>query len=446
MDTPICSFLEKYLASGTVRLHMPGHKGSAVTGPEPWDITEIRGADELFHPNGIIRSSEENAAHLFGSGRTLYSTEGSSLCVRAMVYLALAQARAEGRPTLILAGRNVHKSFLSAAALLDAQVEWLWPENPDSLLSCLVTPEGLETALSRLPAPPAAVYVTSPDYLGHMLDIGGLKAVCLRHSVPLLVDNAHGAYLRFLREDMHPLRYGADLCCDSAHKTLPALTGGAYLHIGKNAPASYFENARRAMELFATSSPSYLILRSLDACNALLAGAFPEQLQKLAARAEGLKTHLSALGYPVIGDEPAKLTLAPKAYGYTGDRLHGILRQNGMECEFSDPDHLTAMLSPCLGEEALERLESVLSAVTPGAPISARPPRAPRPRRAFTLREAMLSPSEELPIEKAVGRAISDSALHCPPCVPVLAWGEIADEDALGCYQYYGMKTCRVIK
>ena len=445
MDTPIRSFIDKYVSSGTLRLHMPGHKGRSVTGPEPWDITEIDGADELFHPNGIIRRSEENASSLFASGSTLYSTEGSSLCIRAMVYLALTWARTQGRPPLILAGRNAHKSFLSAAALLDAQVEWLWPENPDSLLSCRITPEGLDQALFSLPFPPAAVYVTSPDYLGYILDISSLKAVCQRHSVPLLVDNAHGAYLRFLSEDRHPLRFGADLCCDSAHKTLPALTGAAYLHIGKDAPDGFFQNARRAMELFATSSPSYLILRSLDVCNTILAGAFPEQLQSLVLEADDLKRRLSSKGYPLAGDEPAKLTVAPKSYGYTGDRLHGILRENDIECEFSDPDYLTAMLSPAFGKEALRQLERVLSQVPRLPSIPERPPEAPHPKRARSLREAMLAPSEVLPAEKAFGRILSDMALHCPPCVPILAWGETADEKAIRCMKYYGIKTCRVM-
>ena len=114
MKTPICDFVQRYKDSSPVRFHMPGHKGKTHLGPEPWDITEIAGADELYHPTGIIRESEENASSLFGSARTVYSTEGSSLCIRAMVYLALLNAKVQGRKPVIFAGRNAHKTFLSA--------------------------------------------------------------------------------------------------------------------------------------------------------------------------------------------------------------------------------------------------------------------------------------------------------------------------------------------
>ena len=232
MTTPVADFLRAYAASGTARLHMPGHKGRGPLGCEAWDLTEISGADSLYEAAGVIAESEENAAALFGSGATFYSTGGSSQCVKAMLFLAL-QNRPAGTPPVILAARNVHKSFVHAAALLDFEPLWLWPEEGtgSSLCACPITAEGLERALEALPAPPAAVYVTSPDYLGNLADIPALAEVCHAHKTPLLADNAHGAYLCFLAPSRHPLDLGADLCCDSAHKTLPVLTGGAYLHV-----------------------------------------------------------------------------------------------------------------------------------------------------------------------------------------------------------------------
>ena len=236
MKTPICDFVSAYAAADPLRLHMPGHKGVPVLGAEPLDITEVPGADVLYDARGVIAESEGIAAGLFGSGRTLYACEGSSLAVRAMLYLALLADGGGGARPLVLAGRNAHRSFLSAAALLDFDVEWLRPQPADSRLTCRVTPDALDARLAALPRRPAAVYVTSPDYLGHMVDVAGLSAVCRRYGVPLLVDNAHGAYLRFLPADAHPMTLGADMCCDSAHKTLPVLTGGAYLHISASAP------------------------------------------------------------------------------------------------------------------------------------------------------------------------------------------------------------------
>ena len=219
MTTPVWDFLKGYRREG--RLHMPGHKGAGPLGCERWDITEVAGADSLYEASGIIAESEGNAAALFGSGATFYSTEGSSQCIKAMLFLALRH-RPAGTPPVILAARNVHKSFVHAAALLDFEPLWLWPEEgTSSLCACPVTAEGLERALRALPAPPAAVYVTSPDYLGNLADISALAAVCHAHGTLLLADNAHGAYLRFLSPSLHPLDQGADLCCDSAHKTLP---------------------------------------------------------------------------------------------------------------------------------------------------------------------------------------------------------------------------------
>ena len=111
MDTPICDFVRGYARSGALRLHMPGHKGEGPLGMEALDITEIPGADSLYEADGVIAQSEKNASALFGAP-TLYSTEGSSLCIRAMLALVQRHAAAQGRRPMIAAGRNAHKTFL----------------------------------------------------------------------------------------------------------------------------------------------------------------------------------------------------------------------------------------------------------------------------------------------------------------------------------------------
>ncbi|MEG1684064.1 MAG: amino acid decarboxylase, partial [Oscillospiraceae bacterium] len=279
METPIADFVNAYLQSGVSRLHMPGHKGCGPLGCERLDITEIAGADELYQAEGIIARSEHNAATLFGTAATFYSTEGSSQCIRAMLYLALLHAPSGGERPVIVAARNAHQSFVLAAALLDLEIVWLWAEELDvSLCRCNVSPEQLERALKRLPRPPVAVYITAPDYLGSTPDIAALAETAHRFGTPLLVDNAHGAYLKFLPHSTHPMDLGADLCCDSAHKTLPVLTGGAYLHVSHRAPADFIENGKRALALFGSTSPSYLILQSLDLVNRRLAEDYPNCL------------------------------------------------------------------------------------------------------------------------------------------------------------------------
>lgn len=446
MDTPICDFVKQYEKRGALRLHMPGHKGERFLGMEPMDITEIPGADVLYHADGIIQKSQENAARLFGAKKTLYSAEGSSLSIRAMLYLAMQYARQTARRPLILAGRNAHKTFMTAAALLDLEVCWLYPENSDALLSCEITPRQLEEALRAMPQMPCAVYITSPDYLGNQADIRGLSRVCRKMQVPLLVDNAHGAYLRFLSLSLHPMDLGADLCCDSAHKTLPVLTGGGYLHIAPEAPALFSELAPEAMALFASTSPSYLILQSLDAANAYLSKGYPEKLHRLAERIKALKGRLKAHGFSMAGTEPIKLTLAPKSFGYTGEGLAEYLAARGIYCEFSDPDFVTLMFTPEIDEAAFRRLEAALLALPPLAPITLPAPLPGQPRRALSIRDALFAPAVELSIEKCLGRVLASSHIACPPAIPILICGEIIDEAALRCFRYYGVTHCRVVR
>ena len=158
---------------------MPGHKGENVLGIEHLDLTEIEGADVLYDAHGIILESEQNASERFGTEKTLYSTEGSSLSIRAMLYLATVYGASSGKKNCILAGRNAHKAFLNAVALLDIEVEWLYGTT-DSLLCCQITPDILEQRLTHMEQKPVALYLTSPDYLGNVADIAALSAVCRR--------------------------------------------------------------------------------------------------------------------------------------------------------------------------------------------------------------------------------------------------------------------------
>ena len=436
MKTPICDFVKAYGDSGAIRLHMPGHKGVCRLGCEGGDITEIGGADVLYHSGGIIRESEQNAAALFGAARTVYSAEGSSLCIRGMLYLAMQHT---GRRTF-LAGRNAHATFVTACALLDAEVEWLW--GGDTLSTCAVTAEMVESVLVETAEKPAAVYVTSPDYLGNTLDVNAIAEVCHRYGVLLLVDNAHGAYLRFLAEDRHPISLGADLCCDSAHKTLPVLTGGAYLHLS-SALAELGDAAEHALSLFASTSPSYLILQSLDACNAYLNDGFKQDLATCCERVAELKSALTTKGYTFVGDEPMKITLATKGYGYTGDKVAAYLEGEGIVCEFADPDYVVMMFAPSTD---FERVRTALCALPKREALTDTPPKMSRPQVKMSLREALFAPAEVLPLDRCVGRVLASSTVSCPPAVPILVDGEAVDDSAVALFDYYGYSELRVVK
>ena len=443
MNTPIVDFVKKYVKNEPLRLHMPGHKGVSLLGFESFDLTEIDGADALYHACGIIQESERNASELFGS-ETFYSCEGSSLCIRAMIYLTAMYAKSVGKTPIIAAGRNAHKTFLSGAALLDVDIEWIYPQNADSYISCNISPSELDVFLDSSNA--AAVYLTSPDYLGNILDIQALSAVCHRHGVLLLVDNAHGAYLKFLSTSIHPIDLGADLCCDSAHKTLPALTGSAYLHISKNAPRIFAENAKNALALFGSTSPSYLVLQSLDAVNRYLSEGYRERLSAFVGELQARKELLLRHGYYFLGNEPLKLTIDAKRYGYMGNELADILSKENMVCEFSDPDVTTMMLTPETGVSGLDRLTKFLISIPQKEEITARPPKLDAPLKVMSIREATLSPSETVSANDGLGRVLASVNIACPPAIPIIVGGESIDENALKLFEYYGIDKYEVIK
>ncbi len=442
--TPICDFVRSYKEKEGTRLHMPGHKGRAFLGCEAYDITEVKGADALYEADGIIAESETIATSLFDSGRTLYSTEGSSQCIRAMLYLCSTMAE-KGEKPLILAARNVHKAFVYAAALLDLEVEWLWPEGDSrSLCSCIISADNLDRRLSALPKKPCAVYVTCPDYLGGMTDISALAEVCHKHGTLLAVDNAHGAYLHFLKPSQHPLDLGADICCDSAHKTLPVLTGGAYLQIGKNAPAHFSGQAKQALELFGSTSPSYLILASLDNCNACLSDNYPQKLAECCGKLSGLRNTLREQGWRVEGTDPLRITIhAPD--GMSGVGLAEQLRQHNIECEYADPEFLVLMATPENSDEDFSRLLSALGknhrSYTGKIPL----PMA-KGASAYSIRQALFSPHESISTETALGRICATPAVSCPPAIPIAVPGEIIGETALELFRYYGFNTVEVVK
>lgn len=468
MTTPIVDFVRRYAQSGTSRLHMPGHKGQSLLGFEPWDITEIKGADELYGADGIIAQSEANATRLFGTVHTYYSTEGSSQCIRAMLCLALQAAPAAGQRPVLLAARNAHKALLYAAALLDFDIQWLWPAPQDAgaLCSCPVSAAKLTGALQGLVQQgkrPFGVYITSPDYLGGVQDIAALAEVCKDFCVPLLVDNAHGAYLRFLPQGgQHPIALGAAMCCDSGHKTLPVVTGGAYLHLGKNAPVQDEAAMRNALALFGSTSPSYLILQSLDKCNQILSEGYPLRLLQCCGHLARLRRELNEAaaakhcpGPLALESEPLKVTLDAAVLGLSGTELAEKLRAAKIECEYADPRYLVLMFTPDNPPQDFERLSAAVLRI---AEELAGPVTLPEEtagefaelerglHRRCTIRQAVFAPQEQLPAEQAVGRICAMPTVSCPPAIPIVVSGEQITPAAAAWMKRYHVEEVSVIR
>ncbi|MCH5193030.1 MAG: aminotransferase class I/II-fold pyridoxal phosphate-dependent enzyme [Oscillospiraceae bacterium] len=445
MNTPIYDFLQKYSESGTVRAHMPGHKGKSpfddcgFGDAFGYDITEIKGADSLFEADGIIAESEKNASVLFGTAATFFSAGGSTLCIQTMLAAVCNTGGA------VICGRNSHRSVINACVLLDLEPCWIYPDYQDgSAVSGKITAEAVREAIKEYAEKkPSCVFMTSPDYLGQVADIKAIAEVCHDAGLPLLVDNAHGAYLAFLEKSLHPIALGADMCCDSAHKTLPVLTGGAYLHMGNE---KYIGDAKRCMALFGSTSPSYLIMASMDLCNKYLAEDFQARLKKTIDALDGMKERLSPV-YTICPSEPLKLSIYALPCGLTGYELADRLRENGTEPEYADGTHVVMMFSPAGTEEDLARTETALQSVRMPR-IFLEPPlfEPSRPERAMSPRKAFFAEKESVPIEKSVGRVAAESVTVCPPCVPAVASGEVIDENVVKILKMYSIFSVNVVK
>lgn len=442
MDTPIYDFLAEYAASGAVRCHMPGHKGQSVTGflsdASALDITEISGADSLFEADGIIAQSERNMSRLYHTVATAYSAGGSTLCIQAM----LALMKQEGRQ--VIAVRNVHRAFLNACVLLDIDPVWIIPDYSGGILSGEIDAAEVKHILEKC-GKPACLYVTSPDYTGKTADIRALEKLCHKYDAKLLVDNAHGAHLAFLPENIHPIELGADLCCDSAHKMLPALTGGAMLHTSCN---EYADKLKQAMSMFGSTSPSYLIMASLDLCNKYICEEINGDIAANLRNIEKLKNHFGKK-LSFADSEPFHITVKAAGSGYDGNELAYRLRENGAECEYSDSSLLILLMSPMSRTEDYAKLtaalDNALALSHKKAPVHEKLIMA-LPKKAMTLREAALAPSEEISVDKAEGRICASVKVPCPPAIPIAASGEIIDRSCVEIFRRYNIPTVMAVR
>lgn len=427
MKTPIHDFLAKYASQAPVRCHMPGGKDN------PLDITEIDGADSLFECNGIIKASEKNAAAVFGSGKTLYSCGGSTLAIQTMLALAKAYNPRKNR---VAASRYCHKSLISACVLLNLDVDWI---EPLSFLSCEIAPEAVEGAINDSTL---CVFAQSIDYYGGECDISSISEVCKKHGLPLLTDNAHGAYRVFTHN--HPMLQGADLSADSAHKTLPCLTGGAYLHINRNAPKIFTERAKEMMSLFGSSSPSYLILDSLDLCNRHIA-LEKEKAEKTMEEIERLKANLRDIGCTLRQSDPMRITLDAEKIGYSGFQLSRELAKNNVICEYADQKYTVMLFSTSQPLTDFPKILAAAKNITKKTPLESPSLSLSIPEAAMSLKTAVFSPSEEIPLKRAQGRICASVTAPCPPCVPVIMPGEIFSEREIAALGLWGVENVRVL-
>lgn len=444
--TPIREAVEGFLAKGRAPFHMPGHKGR---GGESlgikYDITEVEGVDSLYHAQEAILECEQRYAKHYGTSGSFLSAGGSTLCIQAMLALAAQRGRR------IIAGRMIHSAAVAAMALLGLEPIWIYtptaasPKEGIEGLSLQVTAQQVEEALSRNPDA-AAVYLTSPDYFGQLADVQSISEVCRKAGVPLLIDNAHGAHLQFF--GCHPMQLGADLCCDSLHKSLPVLTGGSVLHTSSGIFAA---QAKEKMGLFGSTSPSYLILCSIDAALEELEGDFGQRAKETAQRMKDLGQLARAQGLETIapGGEPMRLTVGFGKTGWSDGEFGELVRLSGIEPEYLGGGVCVFLASPYTTGEDYARLEGLLQGFSPKAGkesiAGTTVPQLILPRMCG-LRAAALAPHRTLPSESAQGHTCGGVVSSCPPGIPLLVPGELVTPAAAAALVQAGISEISVLE
>ncbi len=442
MNTPLHTAAEQYLNRQVSRFHMPGHKGvplSVLGEVAKYDLTEVMGLDSLYEAEGPIAQTEAEYRTLYGTAGSFISAGGSTLCIQAMLALAAPPG------SKVIATRGVHVSAVNAMALLDLHPVWLHPERSSTTgLAGATSPQMLEQLLRANPDT-ACVYVTSPTFFGCISDIGALSSVCQRYNVPLLVDNAHGAHLKFLPTSCHPMDLGADICCDSLHKVLPVLTGGAMLHI-KN--PSYLPRAKQMMALFGSTSPSYLIMLSIDLALEYIRQKLPEDLVRVSSRLSIIATRARERGFllPQGSVDPTRLTLDFSSVGYTRSAFQELLQECRIEPEYLGGHICVFMASGQTSHRDFSRLQAMVEQSKCLPPLERPPIGEIHLQSALSLREAMLTPTETISVEQGVNRIAGAMVTPCPPGIPLVMAGEKISTEMVRLLKMYGISQVNVVK
>ncbi|MCL2076872.1 MAG: aminotransferase class V-fold PLP-dependent enzyme [Oscillospiraceae bacterium] len=436
IKTPIHDFLTNYSRKNLTRCHTPGLKGRGVLNPAH-DITEINGADSLYagisENTGIIAESERFAAALFGAKKTLYSCSGGTLAIQAMLTIL----KTASRKNKVIAFRYAHRSFVSTAALLGFEVDWIYP---GEFLSAALIPEEIKQAVTP---DTAAVFVNGLDYYGGTCDIESIAKVCKQSEIPLLTDNAHGAYS--VLTGNHPISLGAAMSADSAHKTLPALTGAAYLHIGTQ---KFAQNTKAATALFGTSSPSYLILESLDLCNKHIAGEKSKSKTEAFGLVANLKQNLLSTGFELHQSDSLRITVNARACGFTGIELAAALRENRVECEYADKNYTVLLFSTITDGRETEAVRTAFNKIHKKAPLKPLTFLVVKPKQEMNMRDALFTPDSDcafLQPRQAKGKICAEITAPCPPGIPVIMPGELIGEAETEILENFGVEKIRVL-
>ena len=453
-DTPmtkpsacLLNALADYANSNALPMHMPGHKRNTNLAPylsalgAEIDITEIHGFDDLHQPEGILRHSMEHAARLWGSDRSFYLVNGSTCGILAGIRAAAGQG---GK---VILTRGCHKSVYHALELCSLTPHYIAPTlDPTFGVLNSITPSQVQQALNDCPDA-KLIILTSPTYEGVISDLDSICQIAHAAQIPVLVDEAHGSHLG-LAEGWHSgaVAAKADLVIQSLHKTLPSLTQTAILHQNGNLVSP--QEVARQLGIFETSSPSYLLLSSIDGCVNYLTqhrtAAFAHwnaALQQFDKAIEPL-VHLRVLCHGsdsihahtgFFAHDPGKLVISCRGTNLTGIGLMERLRNDyAIESEMASGDYALAMTGMGDSPETLQRLAAALCAIdqtlTPAPAGFAVPHALPLPPQVMPVLQALQAPCTDTPFADCVGKISGEYVWAYPPGIPLIVPGERLDE------------------
>lgn len=434
-------------------MHMPGHMRSSdlypylkMLGAER-DITEIGGFDDLHHPTGILRASMDRAARRWGSERARYLVNGSTCGILAAVYvLGMGGGRA-------VAARNAHKSFYHALEITGVEPVFVSSGFDAQTGACTDVPyESVERALERT-SDAKFVYLTSPTYEGAISDVGRICEIAHRRGVPVIVDEAHGAHLDLFGDFTGgSIKAGADIVIQSVHKTLLSLTQTAILHVSGGLVS--YPLIEHALDIFETSSPSYLLMASLDGCvcalkkdGSAIFRAWREMIDDFHRRSEAFRRIRLWKGGGAASFDESKLVLMHP--NYTGAELMKALRERfSIELEAAYPRYAVAMTGAGTKRESLDRLMEALLVIDGEESKRRLPPPpafAPLPERVFSVKDALRMPVKIVKAEDALGRVSAEYAWAYPPGVPLFVPGERIGKEQMDVWNEYASSDINTI-
>jgi arginine/lysine/ornithine decarboxylase len=451
IQTPLLDQLLLHNKKQPVSFHVPGHKYGELfpgKGREFYqsllklDATELTGLDDLHSPEGVILKAQQLLSNLYQSSTSFFLVNGSTSGNLAMILATLEE------DDVVLVQRNSHKSIMNGIRLAHAQPIYLNPDfDPELMVASGVSLETIKVAIQSNPNAKALI-LTYPNYYGMVYNLKGIIELAHEHGIPVLVDEAHGVHF-VLGAPFPPsaVSLGADVVVQSAHKTLPAMTMGAYVHF--NSRIVSLERLSDYLQVVQSSSPSYPIMASLDVARSYIGTFTKGDTQSLINRINDFKTALGRIDgltiYSQSNQDPLKLVI--RANGYSGFELQKIFENQGIFAELADPNNLLLVL-PLYKEESTNGLIEAVAKIKEAMQGASSPPKYLAPMRlqkfegqpveriAMSFKEMSKKEQGFTFLPQAVGKVCAESIIPYPPGIPLILPGERVKREHIESLEY----------